>query len=145
MVFLTGATGYMGAASPSTWRRSAPQSSPHGWRRSGISFTSAWPIRSRVPEIGKGNQDGFAALGFLPNGLKRRLGAVSGKVNGCTYCTSHDCSILKNAPGSGSEGWSMTHEELTQLLRGDDARERNGARLLRFRARRVAESRRRAG
>jgi len=59
-------------------------------------------------------------MGFLPNGLKRRLGAVSGKVNGCTYCTSHDCSILKNAPGSGSEGWSMTHEELTQLLRGDD-------------------------
>ena len=56
-------------------------------------------------------------MGFLPNVLKRRLGAVSGKVNGCTYCTSHDCSILKNAPGSGSEGWSMTHEADAALAR----------------------------
>src|SRR6478672_3053088 len=48
----------------------------------------------------------------LDQGLKRRLGAVASKVNGCTYCTSHHCAILKHAVGSGSEGWSMAHEEL---------------------------------
>src|SRR6266699_5600075 len=55
----------------------------------------------------------------LDQGLKRRLGAVASKVNGCAYCTSHHCSILKNAIGSGSEGWGMGQEELTGLLNGD--------------------------
>jgi uncharacterized peroxidase-related enzyme len=56
----------------------------------------------------------------LDQGLKRRLGAVASKVNGCRYCTSHHCGILKSAPGAGSEGWGMAHEELLDLLRGDD-------------------------
>lgn len=62
----------------------------------------------------------------LDQGLKRRLATVASKVNGCAYCTSHHCSILKNAPdlknaaGSGSEGWGMGQEELTELLRGDN-------------------------
>src|SRR5438270_10724293 len=42
----------------------------------------------------------------LDQNLKRRLGAVASKVNGCTYCTSHHCAILKNS-AAGSEGWSM--------------------------------------
>jgi uncharacterized peroxidase-related enzyme len=56
----------------------------------------------------------------LDQNLKRRLGAVASKVNGCTYCTSHHCAILKSAAGSGAEGWSMAHEELMHLLHGDD-------------------------
>jgi uncharacterized peroxidase-related enzyme len=54
----------------------------------------------------------------LDQGLKRRLGAVASKVNGCTYCTTHHCTILKTPPGIGSEGWGMTHEELMELMRG---------------------------
>src|SRR5713226_4294997 len=40
--------------------------------------------------------------------LKRKLAAVASKINGCTYCTSHHCAILKNDPESGSEGWGLT-------------------------------------
>ena len=56
----------------------------------------------------------------LDQGLKRRLGAVASKVNGCAYCTTHHCTILKTAAGAGSEGWSMAHEELVQLMQGDE-------------------------
>ena len=60
------------------------------------------------------------ASSTLDQGLKRRLGAVASRTNGCAYCTSHHCAILKNAPGGAAEGWGMTHEELTDMLRGDD-------------------------
>jgi uncharacterized peroxidase-related enzyme len=55
----------------------------------------------------------------LEQGLKRRLGAVASRINGCTYCTTHHCTILKTPGGAGSEGWGMTHEELMDLMRGD--------------------------
>jgi uncharacterized peroxidase-related enzyme len=56
----------------------------------------------------------------LDQGLKRRLGAVASKVNGCAYCTTHHCTILKTPAGVGSEGWGLTHEELVELMRGED-------------------------
>jgi uncharacterized peroxidase-related enzyme len=56
----------------------------------------------------------------LDQELKRRLGAVASKVNGCTYCTTHHCTILKTPAGVGAEGWGMTHDELVDLMRGDD-------------------------
>ena len=56
----------------------------------------------------------------LDQNLKRRLGAVASRVNGCTYCTSHHCAILKNAQGGEAEGWSMPDSDLRDLLRGDD-------------------------
>ena len=56
----------------------------------------------------------------LDQGLKRRLGAVASKVNGCAYCTSHHCAILKNPSGPGAEGWGMSHEDLLEMMRGDD-------------------------
>jgi alkylhydroperoxidase family enzyme len=55
----------------------------------------------------------------LEQGLKRRLGAVASKVNGCNYCTTHHCAILKAPVGIGSEGWGMTDEELASLMRGE--------------------------
>jgi uncharacterized peroxidase-related enzyme len=56
----------------------------------------------------------------LDQGLKRRLGAVASRVNGCAYCTSHHCAILKTPGSVGAEGWGMTQEELRELMRGDD-------------------------
>src|ERR1041385_9022452 len=56
----------------------------------------------------------------LDQGLKRRLGAVASKINGCAYCTSHHCTILKAPAGASAEGWGMTHEELLDLMRGDE-------------------------
>src|SRR5271170_651558 len=37
--------------------------------------------------------------------LKRRLSALASVVNGCAYCTSHCCSMLKKPSGPGAEGW----------------------------------------
>ena len=56
----------------------------------------------------------------LDQNLKRRLGTVASKVNGCTYCTTHHCAILRRSGGPGAEGWGMEDEELRRLLRGED-------------------------
>src|SRR5947209_11150215 len=56
----------------------------------------------------------------LDQNLKRRLAAVASRVNGCTYCTAHHCSMLKAPRGAAAEGWGMAIEELKELLRGDD-------------------------
>jgi uncharacterized peroxidase-related enzyme len=55
----------------------------------------------------------------LDQNLKRRLAAVASKVNECTYCTAHHCSMLRRAGGNGCEGWGMAHEDLVDLLRGE--------------------------
>lgn len=60
--------------------------------------------------------------------LKRRLGAVASKINGCTYCTSHHCGILRNDSESDAEGWGLSDGDLRSLLTTDlepkDERER---------------------
>jgi uncharacterized peroxidase-related enzyme len=56
----------------------------------------------------------------LDQNLKRRLSAVASNANGCTYCTAHCCSMLTRQAGFGPEGWGMAHEDLTQMLRGED-------------------------
>jgi len=56
----------------------------------------------------------------LDQGLKRRLAAVASRVNGCTYCTSHHCAILKNESAGPAEGWAMSHEDLSGMLSGED-------------------------
>jgi uncharacterized peroxidase-related enzyme len=54
----------------------------------------------------------------LDQGLKRRLGAFASKANGCKYCTTHHCEILKSPGGFGAEGWDMPDGELGDLLDG---------------------------
>lgn len=56
----------------------------------------------------------------LDQNLKRRLAAVASKVNGCTYCTAHHCSMLRRPAEDGAEGWGMKDEDLAALLRGED-------------------------
>jgi alkylhydroperoxidase family enzyme len=56
----------------------------------------------------------------LDQGLKRRLAALASKTNGCKYCTTHNCHILKSPGGFGAEGWDLGPEQLTALLTGDD-------------------------
>ena len=55
----------------------------------------------------------------LDQNLKRRLGTLASKVNGCTYCTSHHCSILQAPADSESEGWGMSDGETREMLAGD--------------------------
>ena len=51
--------------------------------------------------------------------LKRRLATVVSAINGCAYCTSHHCTVLKGPRGAGAEGWDMSDEELTRMLGGE--------------------------
>lgn len=55
----------------------------------------------------------------LDQQLKRKLAAVASKINGCTYCTSHHCGMLKGDADGDSEGWGMADEDLQSLLTGD--------------------------
>ena len=55
----------------------------------------------------------------LDQGLKRKLSAICSKTNGCTYCTAHCCDMLKKPVGGKSEGWGMTRDDVTELVRGD--------------------------
>jgi uncharacterized peroxidase-related enzyme len=55
----------------------------------------------------------------LDQGLKRRLSAICSKTNGCTYCTAHCCGMLKKPVGGNSEGWGMSRDEVTDLVRGE--------------------------
>jgi uncharacterized peroxidase-related enzyme len=65
------------------------------------------------------------ASGHLDKGLKRRIGALCSKLNGCAYCTSHNCGTLQTAVGADAEGWGFDDADVRRLYepgyRGDDA------------------------
>jgi uncharacterized peroxidase-related enzyme len=50
--------------------------------------------------------------------LKRKLAAVACSINGCAYCTAHSCSMLKKPKEAGFEGWSLSEQELQDIITG---------------------------
>ena len=54
----------------------------------------------------------------LPVALKIKLGVICSSVNGCTYCTSHQCSLAQNG-GAGAD-WGMSDAALAALISGRD-------------------------
>ena len=64
----------------------------------------------------------------LDAGLKRRIGALCSRLNGCTYCTAHNCGSLKTAIGADAEGWGFTDDDVAGLFdpgyQPEDAAER---------------------
>lgn len=54
--------------------------------------------------------------GHLNPGLKRRIGALCSRLNGCTYCTAHNCGTLKTAVDADAEGWDMDDGDVRDLL-----------------------------
>ena len=57
--------------------------------------------------------------GHLDQGLKRRIGAYCSRLNGCTYCTAHNCGTLKTAVDSDAEGWGYSDDDVSELLDAD--------------------------
>jgi len=53
----------------------------------------------------------------LPVSLKGKLGIICSTVNGCAYCTSHQCHAAAHPPG-GAEG--LGDEQLAALVTGAD-------------------------
>ena len=56
--------------------------------------------------------------GHLDKGLKRRIGAFCSRLNGCTYCTAHNCGTLKTAVDADAEGWGLDDQDVRDLLGG---------------------------
>lgn len=54
----------------------------------------------------------------VDQGLKRKLSAVASTGNGCNYCTSHCCGMLKGQSGQDAEGWGMDEATLQALVDG---------------------------
>ena len=52
----------------------------------------------------------------LDQKLKRKCALVASKVNGCQYCTTHHCTIVKRPVGGLDEGWGLEQEEVDRLL-----------------------------
>ena len=55
----------------------------------------------------------------LPVALKIKLGVICSSVNGCVYCTSHQCSLAQK--GAGDASWGLADTELAALISGRDA------------------------
>jgi uncharacterized peroxidase-related enzyme len=53
----------------------------------------------------------------LPVPLKGKLGIICSTINGCAYCTSHQCHVAAHPPG-GSAG--LSDAEITALVTGAD-------------------------
>lgn len=54
----------------------------------------------------------------LPVALKIKLGVICSSVNGCVYCTSHQCSLVQK--GAGGADWGLDDEALIALISGRD-------------------------
>jgi alkylhydroperoxidase family enzyme len=52
----------------------------------------------------------------LDQKLKRQCALVASKVNGCKYCTTHHCTIVKRPVSGVDEGWGLDQEEVEALL-----------------------------
>lgn len=53
----------------------------------------------------------------LPAALKGKLGIICSTINGCAYCTSHQCHAAAHPPGGGT---GLDEEQLTALVTGAD-------------------------
>ncbi len=69
-----------------------------------------WRLNSNVMRDPSSTLDQF---------LKRRLSALASVINGCAYCTSHCCSMLKKPQEAHSEGWGLDDGEVRALLAED--------------------------
>lgn len=56
----------------------------------------------------------------LDVGLKNKLGVICSSINGCTYCTSHQCSLAQSPTGQAGAKWGLSNDELLALISGKD-------------------------
>lgn len=87
---------------------------------------NALRLYAHRPEIAKtlftlNNQIMRDETSTLPLLLKRKAGAICSAINGCAYCVSHTCAMLKR-PSTGNpldnEGWGMSEENIQALIAG---------------------------
>lgn len=57
----------------------------------------------------------------LPVGIQSKLGLICSAINGCAYCTSHQCSAAQNPAAHAAAGLSgLSDAEVAALISGED-------------------------
>ncbi len=57
----------------------------------------------------------------LPAGIQAKLGLVCSAINGCAYCTSHQCSAAQNPAAHAAQAAGLSDAEVAALISGEDA------------------------
>lgn len=56
----------------------------------------------------------------LPMSVQSKLGVICSSINGCVYCTSHQCNALQNPPSQVAAQSGLSDEEVAALISGED-------------------------
>ena len=56
----------------------------------------------------------------LPRGVQSKLGVLCSAINGCRYCTSHQCSALQNPAAHGAAAQGLSDAAIVALISGAD-------------------------
>lgn len=56
----------------------------------------------------------------LPFAIQSRLGVICSSINGCAYCTSHQCAAVQNPPAHAAHAAGLTDEEVSALIFGEN-------------------------
>lgn len=56
----------------------------------------------------------------LPMSVQSKLGAICSAINGCAYCTSHQCSAVQNPPAQMAHAKGLSDAEVSALISGAD-------------------------
>lgn len=75
------------------------------------------------PAIAEATLRFTAAVGKDPSStldrlLKRKIGLVCSTINGCFYCTAHQCSYLAKPREEDAESWGLSRADLESLVDG---------------------------
>ena len=56
----------------------------------------------------------------LPRAVQSKLGLICSSINGCRYCTSHQCSALQDPAAHGAAATGLSDAEIELLVTGAD-------------------------
>lgn len=56
----------------------------------------------------------------LPMAVQSKLGLICSSINGCAYCSSHQCSALQNPAAHGAAVQGLSDEEVSAVVSGED-------------------------
>ena len=57
--------------------------------------------------------------GALPLEIQSKLGVVCSAINGCAYCSSHQCDAVQNPAAMSVDGKGLSDEDVTALISGE--------------------------
>lgn len=56
----------------------------------------------------------------LPVSVQSKLGTICSAINGCAYCTSHQCNAVQNPPAQAASATGLSDDEVSALISGAD-------------------------